>query len=157
MDGDVPCRTVGADTRRTIRGAVVGAVAGVVWKAVEPLLQREFGTPYSDAGIVAGYAGTGRARVPLEYATQFVGGATFGAAFAHFGGRGINRAVTAALVENTVLWPGVAVLQRRHPDVLAGRWRKPFSDTRALRVSYAGHAIYGVLLGALLDPPRLRR
>jgi len=145
------------DMNRTIRGAVTGAVAGVVWKAVEPLLQREFRTPYSDAGIVAGYAGTGRARLPLEFATQAVGGATFGAVFAHFGGRGINRAVAAALIENTVLWPGVAVLQRWHPDVRAGRWRKPFTDTRAMRVSYAGHAIFGVLLGALLDPPAIRR
>jgi len=148
---------VDEDTKRTIRGAVAGAVAGVAWKAVEPLLQREFRTPYSDAGMLAGYAGTGRARLPLEFATQAVGGATFGAAFAHFGGRGINRAVTAALIENTILWPGVAVLQRRHPDVRAGRWRKPFADTRALRVSYAGHAIFGVLLGALLDPPRIGR
>jgi hypothetical protein len=129
-------------------------VAGVAWKAVEPLLQREFRSPYSDAGIATRLLTTS---VAAEYATQAVGGATFGAAFARLGGRGIDQAVTAAVVENAVLWPLVWVLQRRHPDVRAGRWPRPFMNAGAIQVSFAGHAIYGVLLGAMLDPPALRR
>jgi hypothetical protein len=139
---------------RTLRGAIVGAVAGIAWKAVEPLLQREFRSPYSDAGIGSRFVSPS---VAAEFATQALGGATFGAVFARLGGRGINQAVTAALVENTVLWPLVAVIQRYHPDVRAGRWPKPFADPGAIQVSFAGHAIFGVLLGALLDPPALRR
>ncbi len=142
--------------RRVIKGAVVGAAAGLAWKAVEPLLQREFGSPYSDPGIAAGFLTSGRLRLPLEFAIQAAGGAAFGAAFAACGGKGINQAVRAALVENAVLWPGVAVVQRRHPDVRAGRWPKPFADPGSIQVSFAGHAIYGVLLGALLDPPAVR-
>ncbi len=142
--------------RRIAKGAVAGAVAGAVWKAVEPLLQREFGSPYSDPGLAAGFLAQGRFRAPLEYAVQASGGAAFGAVFAALGGRGINQAVRAALVENAVLWPGVAAIQRYHPDVRAGRWPRPFGDAGAIQVSFAGHAIYGVLLGALLDPPAVR-
>ena len=137
---------------RTLRGALAGAVAGVVWQAVEPLLQREFRSAYSDSGIVCRFVSR---RPVAQYATQALGGATFGAAFARLGGRGIDRAVTAALVENAVLWPSVAVIQRFHPDVRAGDWPRPFADPGAIQVSFAGHAIYGIVLGALLDPPRI--
>ena len=140
-----------------LRGALTGAVAGVAWKAVEPLLQKEFDSPYSDAGIAAGFLSQGRLRLPLEFATQAAGGAAFGAAFARLGGRGINGGVAAALAENAALWPLVAVIQRYHPDVRAGRWPKPFSDPGSIQVSFAGHAIFGILLGALLDPPAVRR
>lgn len=143
---------------RIVRGAAAGAAAGVAWKAVEPLLQREFGSPYSDAGIAAGLlVRGGRARQLLEYGIQGFNGGLFGAAFAKLGGRGIDGGVAAALVENAAFWPAVAVIQRFHPDVQSGRWPKPFSDPRSIQVSFAGHAIFGILLGALLDPPRLRR
>jgi hypothetical protein len=138
---------------RTLRGAIAGAAAGIAWKAVEPLLQREFRSPYSDAGIASRFVSPNAA---AEFATQALGGATFGAVFARLGGRGINQAVAAALVENALLWPLVAVIQRYHPDVRAGRWPKPFTDPGAIQVSFAGHAVYGVLLGALLDPPGIR-
>jgi hypothetical protein len=139
---------------RTLRGAVCGAVAGVAWKAVEPLLQREFRSPYSDAGIACRFV----SRSPVApYATQALGGAAFGAAFARLGGRGIDQAVAAALVENAALWPLVWVVQGWHPDVRSGDWPKPFRDAGAIQVSFAGHALFGVLLGALLDPPAVRR
>src|SRR5581483_3378119 len=122
-------------------------------QAIEPLLQREFRSPYSDSGIVCRFVSR---RPVAHYATQALGGAAFGAAFARLGGRGIDRAVAAALVENAVLWPGVWAIQRVHPDVRAGDWPKPFTDAGAIQVSFAGHAIFGVLLGALLDPPAIR-
>lgn len=139
---------------RIVRGAIAGAAAGIAWKAVEPPLQRAFRSPYSDAGIVSRFVS---ARPVAAYATQALGGATFGAAFARLGGRGVTTAAAAALVENTVLWPAVYVVQRYHPDVRAGRWPKPFLDPGSIGVSFAGHAIFGALLGAFLDPPRLRR
>jgi hypothetical protein len=138
---------------RVARGAIVGSAAGVVWKALEPLLQRAFDSPYSDAGIASRFV---TPEPWAAYVTQAIGGATFGGLFARFGGRGVDQAVTAALVENTVLWPLVWVAQRWHPDVKAGRWPKPFADPGSIGVSFAGHALYGVLLGAMLDPPKLR-
>jgi hypothetical protein len=143
--------------QRIVRGAAAGAAAGVVWKAVEPLLQREFDSPYSDAGIAAGLVAQGRWRAPLEYAVQAFNGGLFGAAFARLGGRGIKDGVAAALGENAAFWPAVGVLQRFHPDVQSGRWPKPFSDPGSIQVSFAGHAIFGILLGALLDPPAVRK
>ena len=142
---------------RTLRGALAGAAAGTAWKAVEPLLQREFGSPYSDPGLVAGILAPRRGRTTLEYLVQAGNGAAFGAAFARLGGGGIDRGVQAALVENVAFWPLVGVLQRFHPDVQAGRWPEPLTDARAAQVSFAGHAIFGILLGALLDPPSVRR
>jgi hypothetical protein len=136
-----------------LRGALAGAAAGIAWKAVEPLLQKEFGSPYSDAGIVSRFVSPGAA---AAYATQALGGAAFGSLWARYGGRGINATVRAALLENAALWPAVAVVQRFHPDVRSGRWPKPFADPGSIQVSFAGHAIFGVLLGALLDPPRVR-
>jgi hypothetical protein len=139
---------------RVVRGAVCGAVAGVAWKALEPLLQREFRSPYSDAGIASRFV----SKSPVAaYATQAVGGTLFGAAFAKLGGRGINQAVAAALAENTALWPLVWVIQHWHPDVQSGNWPKPFADPGSIQVAFSGHALYGVLLGALLDPPAIRR
>jgi hypothetical protein len=132
---------------------LVGSAAGLVWKAVEPLLQREFRSPYSDAGLACRFLSQ---RAWAAYATQAVGGGIFGAVFARRGGHGIDQAVAAALVENALLWPAVAVVQGFHPDVRAGCWPKPFADAGAIQVSFAGHAIFGVLLGALLDPPTVR-
>lgn len=135
---------------RVTRGAIAGATAGIGWQAVEPLLQRAFRSHYSDAGFVSRFVSP---RPGVAYLTQALGGATFGGAFARLGGRGIERAVSAALIENAALWPTVRVIQRFHPDVRAGRWPPPFTDPGAILVSFAGHAVYGVLLGALLDPP----
>jgi hypothetical protein len=135
-----------------LRGVVAGAAAGIAWRAVEPLLQREFRSPYSDAGIACRFVSRSAA---AEFATQAAGGAVFGAVFARAGGRGINQAVAAALVENALLWPLVGIVQRFHPDVRSGDWPKPLTDPGSLRVSFAGHAIFGVLLGALLDPPQV--
>lgn len=139
---------------RSVRGAVAGAAAGIAWKAVEPLLQRGFRSPYSDAGIACRFVST---RPVAAYATQAAGGATFGVAFARLGGRGVPTAVAAALVENAVLWPAVWVVQRYHPDVQAGRWPKPFADPGSIGVSFTGHAIFGLLFGALLDRSQLHR
>jgi hypothetical protein len=145
---------VATGRRRVLRGAAVGAGAGIAWKAVEPLLQRAFRSPYSDAGIACRFVSD---RPVAAYVTQAIGGATFGATFARLGGRGVERAVASALVENTVLWPAVWAIQRYHPDVRAGRWPKPFRDPGAIAVSFTGHALFGVLLGVGLDPPKPRR
>ncbi|HET8606049.1 MAG TPA: hypothetical protein VFL66_03365 [Gaiellaceae bacterium] len=142
---------------RVVRGAFAGAAAGVAWKALEPLLQREFGSPYSDAGIVAGFVARGGVRrQALEVAMQAVDGGLFGAAFAKLGGHGIRGGVAAGLAENAAFWPAVALIQRVHPDVRSGRWPRPFADPASIQVAFAGHALFGILLGALLDPPRIR-
>ena len=68
------------------------------------------------------------------------GGAAFGWAFARLGGRGLRDGVTAGVVENTALWPLMAVLA---PD-----W---FRDPRAFANAVVGHAFYGALLGLFLE------
>ena len=98
------------------------------------------------------FVARGRARLALDYVVQLCGGGLFGTAFAAAGGRGVRQAVAAALAENGALWPLVGVIERRHPDVRAGRWAAPFTSPRAVAVSFAGHALFGVMLGAFYRP-----
>jgi hypothetical protein len=76
-------------------------------------------------------------------------GAVFGYLFARLGGRGIRWAVAAALVENTLLWPGQAVVERVHPYCREGRWPRLARNPRVFAQASASHAFFGVLLGAL--------
>jgi len=71
-------------------------------------------------------------------------------AFNRLGGRGVRQAVVAAQVENAILWPGMAVADRVHPDVRSGRWPRLFSDRGTIVQEIGGHLVFGVVLGALV-------
>ncbi len=116
--------------------------------AAEPALQRAFETSYSDAQLAAGFVTRGRLRPVVGAVLHCSAGAVFGAVFVRAGGRGWRRGVAAALVENAVLWPGLAVVGRVHPDVLDGEWTPPFRDPRAFAAATCGHALFGAVLGA---------
>jgi hypothetical protein len=129
------------------RYAVAGALAGVVWRGVEPGLRRVFGHPYSDAQIVTAFVTRGPAQPVLDYSVQACGGAAFGALFARLGGREPVAATVAALAENVALMPLFPVIDRVHPDVRDGTWPPLTANPRAAAVSLSGHAVFGVLLG----------
>jgi hypothetical protein len=135
---------------RTRQGAVAGAFAAAVWMAAEPALQRAFGTPYSDAQLASGFVTRGPLRPVVGLALHCSAGAAFGAAFARAGGRGWRHGVASAVVENTVLWPALAIVDRIHPDVLEGRWPPIVGSGRAFTAATCGHALFGAVLGACL-------
>jgi hypothetical protein len=133
-----------------LRGAVAGAAAAVVWHACDPLLKRTFGTPYADAELVGPFLTRGPLQPLVNVAAHTAAGAGFGNLFERLGGRGMRRGVAAALVENTVLWPGMIVLDRIHPARRDGSWPPLFANRRVFAQSTAGHALFGVVLGLLV-------
>ena len=54
----------------------------------------------------------------------------------------------AAEVENLILWPGMLVLDRIHPDRREGTWPRPATNRRVVAYELATHALFGVVLGA---------
>jgi hypothetical protein len=133
-----------------LRGAVAGALAAAAWQACDPVLKRTFNTPYADAELLGPFITRGRYEWLANLATHCAGGAIFGFLFERHGGRGVKAGVTAAIVENTALWPGLAVVDRIHPKVRDGTWPPLVTSTRAFASATAGHALFGFLLGLAL-------
>ena len=121
-----------------------GAFAAAVWAAAEPALGRVFRTPYSDVRLLGGLTGRG----PAGGLALHVGnGALFGAVFERVGGRGVLGGVLAAEVENLVLWPAMAVVDRIHPERRSGKWPPLVSNRRVFAYEATTHALFGAVLG----------
>ena len=130
-----------------MRGALAGALAAAAWMACDPVIKRALRTPYSDAELLGPFITRGRYEWLANLATHSTGGATFGYLFERLGGRGVKAGVAAALAENTLLWPGIALFDRIHPKRRDGTWPKLATSPRAFGSAAAGHAIFGLLLG----------
>lgn len=128
--------------------------AAAVWAAAEPLAARVFRPPagYSDVRLLGGLLTRGSAWRALGCGAHLVNGAIFGAAFAGAGGQGWRQGLAAAQVENVVLWPGMAVADRLHPDRRSGTWPPLLTSPRVFAYEAAVHALFGVVLGALAGP-----
>jgi hypothetical protein len=48
-------------------------------------------------------------------------------------------------------WPGMALLDRIHPDRRSGRWPRLLTDRRVFAQEAAMHAVFGLLLGLMVD------
>jgi len=136
--------------RRDLHAALAGATAAAAWIAVEPVTRRLTGGSHRELRLVSGLLGGERGGDRLGWAVHLANGAAFGVAFRRLGGRGVRRAVAAAQAENAILWPGMAIADRLHPDVRAGRWPRLFSDRGTILQEIGGHLVFGVVLGALL-------
>ena len=127
---------------------MTGVLAAAAWQACDPLLERAFGTPYTDAQLLGPFITRGRYEWLANLATHAAAGATFGYVFERLGGRGVKQGMTAALVENAVLWPGIAVFDVIHPKRRDGTWPRLVTSPRTFASASAGHALFGALLGA---------
>jgi hypothetical protein len=132
-----------------MNGAKAGAIAALVWAAVEPFDRRVMRHDYSDVAVL-GKAVTRSRGWPLAgLAMHAANGAVFGVAYEQVRRRGIS-AVTLALVEHTVLFPLGAIVDRRHPargtEGLAPLWSKQAFAQATFR-----HLLFGALLGHLAD------
>ena len=136
--------------RRDLHAALAGATAAAAWIAVEPVTRRLTGGTHRELRLISGTLRGERGTDALGWAVHLANGATFGVAFRRLGGRGIRRAVLAAQAENAVLWPGMAIVDRIHPDVRSGRWPRLFSDRGTIAQEIAGHVVFGAVLGALV-------
>jgi hypothetical protein len=133
-----------------VRGAVAGAAAAAVWAAGDPLLRQLADTSYSDVRLLGRLATRGRAWPVAGLAIHMTNGAIFGAAFERLGLRGMKAGVVAAEVENTLLWPTMAIADRIHPDRRDGTWPPLVGNVRVAAQEVVGHAIFGAVLGALV-------
>lgn len=135
-----------------LRGAVAGVLAAWVWAAAEPLAGRILRTSYTDVRLLGGLIAASHWR-PVGLIVHLINGAVFGAAFVRIGGHGPLRGVLAAEAENLLLWPTMAVFDHLHPDRRHGAWGQLFASTRIFAYEALMHALFGVVLGLLTEPP----
>jgi hypothetical protein len=126
-------------------------VAAAAWAGAEPLLQRVFRTPYSDVRLLGRTVTRGRAWPVVGVAVYLVNGAAFGLAWERLGRSGWKSAVVAAQLENVALWPGMALVDRYHPDRRRGELPPLFRSKRVFGYEVATHALFGAVLGELAD------
>jgi hypothetical protein len=136
------------------RGALAGIAAAAAWAAAEPALGRLFRTPYSDVRLLGATVTRGPLWRPAGLALHLVNGAVFGAVFERLGGRGARQGLLSAQTENLVLWPGLLVVDRFHPDRRSGAWPPLFRSPRVLAYEVATHALFGFVLGGFLQADR---
>ena len=147
------------DRTRTLRGALAGATAAGVWAVQQPLDIRLFGVPYDDTALLGKAVTRGRAWPVVGAAMHLANGAIFGAIYANVAPLmplpAWAKGPTAALIENTVLWPGVALTDRVHPA------RDELPQLSGTMAAFAQgtwrHLLFGFVLGELeraLNPPQ---
>jgi hypothetical protein len=134
------------------RAAAAGATAALVWAAAEPLDRRIFGCDYSDTALL-GKAVSRRYWLPAGLAMHALNGAAFGVAFdlvrRRTGARPVPLAVGMAVVENTMLWPLCALVDRYHPARGEPGLPRLAGNGRAFAQATWRHAVFGVVLGRL--------
>jgi hypothetical protein len=136
-----------------IRGALAGTAAAAAWAAAEPAAARLFRTPvgYSDLRLLGALLTRDGARWRAAgVGAHLANGAVFGAVFAAAGGRGWQQGLAAAQLENLALWPGMAAIDRLHPDRRSGAWPPLVGNARVFAYEAAVHALFGVVLGSLV-------
>jgi hypothetical protein len=123
-------------------------VAAGAWAAAEPFLRRLFRTPYSDVRLLGAATTRGRLWPATGTAIHVANGALFGIVWARLGGGGWKRGVLLAELENLVLWaPGMALVDRYHPDRRSGALPPLLRNARVFGYEVATHALFGAVLG----------
>jgi hypothetical protein len=135
--------------RTALRGAAAGAAAAAAWAAVEPLAARVFGTTYGDVRLL-GRLVTRRHWRAAGLVVHAANGAAFGAVFALTGRRGPRDGLLWAGVETVATWPGMALLDRIHPDRRSGHWPPLLTDRRVFSQEVVVHSLFGLLLGLMV-------
>ncbi len=131
-----------------MRAALAGVTAAAAWAAAEPVLQRVFRTPYSDVRLIG--APFSRHWRAVGTAIHLANGAAAGIAFGRLGLRGWKVGIAAAQLESAAFWPGMAFVDRFHPDRRSGAWPPLLLNPRVFGQEVAAHAIFGGVLGVLL-------
>ena len=126
--------------------------AAATWTVAAPLVSRLLRPPpgYSDVRLLGAMVTQGRAWRPVGVALHLGNGAVFGAVFERLGGRGVRQGVLSAQAENLALWPGMALMDRLHPDRKGGAWPPLLGSRRVFAYEAAVHAVFGAVLGLLL-------
>lgn len=130
------------------RAAGAGALAALAWAALEPLDTRLFRHDYSDVAMLGKLVTRSRAWPVAGLALHVANGASFGVAYRELHRRRGIGAVPLALVENTVLFPLGALVDRYHP-ARGERGVAPLLTARGFLQATARHVVFGATLAAL--------
>jgi hypothetical protein len=139
------------NARRSLNGALAGAVAATVWAAQQPLDKRVFRSAYDDVEILGKLVSRGRHWTAVGTLLHIQTGATFGAVYAAarplLPGPPIAQALAAAMAEHLGLWPLTRLVDSRHP----AREEMPrlAGNARAFAQATWRHALFAVVLGEL--------
>jgi hypothetical protein len=136
---------------RTLRGAVSGALAAVVWAVQQPLDKALFASRYDDVEVLGRSVRNGPGWYPVGLALHAQNGALFGAIYANVAPAlpippGL-RGPAVAMTELVATWPLAAVSDRFHParDQLPAIYRSP----RAFAQATWRHLLFGFVVGEL--------
>jgi hypothetical protein len=135
------------------RPALAGALAAVVWGAIEPIDMRVFRNDYSDVAMLGKLVTRTRAWPIAGLAIHAANGALFGLAAEEVSRRARlsprRVAPALALAEHFTLFPLASVVDRKHPargEPGVGR----FFTLRGFAQETTRHVVFGVVLGRLL-------
>jgi hypothetical protein len=140
--------------KRVVKGAGAGLAAGVAFAAVMKADMALSGRRVDDFQLLAGFGPT-RDHWPVAGAiVHGVNSVALGSIYSlisdRLPGAGWQRGLTFAMVENTLLWPVLLVLDRVHPAIQSGElptYNRPWP----FLVENLRHAAYGLVLGALFE------
>jgi hypothetical protein len=135
--------------------AAAGALAALIWGALEPLDRRLFRCEYSDVALLGKAVTRGPLWRPAGFAIHALNGAVFGLAFDRVRRRtGIptrRLAFGMAIAEHVALWPMAYLVDRFHPA--RGEEGIPtgplLTNARAFAQETWRHAVFGAALGRL--------
>jgi len=136
---------------RTLRGALSGAVAAVVWAVQQPLDKALFSSRYDDVEVLGRAVRNGSGWYPVGLALHAQNGALFGAMYANVAPAlpvaPALRGPALALTELVATWPLAALSDRFHP----AREQLPalYRSRRAFAQAVWRHILFGFILGEL--------
>ena len=129
------------DRTRTLRGAVCGAVAAMVWAIQQPLDKLVFGSRYDDVELLGRAITRGDGWYPAGLAAVYANIAPL------LPIPPVSRGPLIAVAEQFALWPLAGLSDRFHParrqlPTLAG-------NNRVLAQGVWRHLVFGIVLGEL--------
>jgi hypothetical protein len=135
-----------------LKAVGAGALAALVWGALEPLDRRIFRHDYSDIAVLGKAITQGPGWRPLGLAIHALNGAIFGAVYYEVARR-VRRdprrlALELALLEHVALFPLGTLVDRYHPARGEPGVVRLFS-VPAFAQATVRHALFGAALGAL--------
>ena len=137
--------------RRSLNGALAGAIAATAWAAGQPLDKRLLAYRYDDVELLGKLVTRGRAWPLAGLALHAANGAVFGAVYVQvkpfLPGPPLARAMLAGMAENLALFPLGRLVDQYHPardELPALR-----GSGRALAQATWRHLLFSAVLGEL--------
>jgi hypothetical protein len=139
------------ELRRSMNGALAGAVAAAVWAAQQPLDKRLFRSDYDDVELLGKLVTRDSGWSLAGLILHLQNGAAFGVLYTHarpfIPGPLVARAAVASLGEHVGLWPLARISDRYHPA--RGELQPLSGNRRAFAQSVWRHLLFGLVLGEL--------